>query len=158
PCGLFLLPPPRAARHRDASARARADGGDRAGRPRSAPPLRPSPRAGPAALRLRLALARGRPRAVALRARRPPPAAGLVRRRYPPGRSARRPGVHDGYLMGQFFSRMIPTLRGFLIIVAIAAVVVVLQLEATVVALLILARVAFILAIAFFIFLMWRER
>jgi small-conductance mechanosensitive channel len=60
--------------------------------------------------------------------------------------------------MGQFFSRMNPTLRGFLIILAIAAVVVVLQLEATVVALLILARVAFILAIAFFIFLMWRER
>jgi small-conductance mechanosensitive channel len=60
--------------------------------------------------------------------------------------------------MGQFFSRMNPTLRGFLIILAIAGIVVVLQLEATVVALLILARVAFILAIAFFIFLMWRER
>ena len=60
--------------------------------------------------------------------------------------------------MGQYFSRMNPTVRGFLIIIAIAAVVVVLQLEATVVALLILARIAFILAIAFFIFLMWRER
>jgi hypothetical protein len=60
--------------------------------------------------------------------------------------------------MRQFFSRMNPTLRGFLIIIAIAAIVVVLQLEATVVALLILARIAFILAIAFFIFLMWRER
>jgi hypothetical protein len=60
--------------------------------------------------------------------------------------------------MGQFFSRMNPTLRGFLIIAAIAAVVVLLQLETTVVALLILARVAFILAIAFFVFLMWRER
>jgi cytochrome c oxidase assembly factor CtaG len=60
--------------------------------------------------------------------------------------------------MGQFFSRMNPSLRGFLIIIAIAAIVVVLQLEATVVALLILARIAFILAIAFFIFLMWRER
>ena len=60
--------------------------------------------------------------------------------------------------MGQLFSRMNPTVRGFLIIIAIAAVVVVLQLEATVVALLILARIAFILAIAFFIFLMWRER
>jgi cytochrome c oxidase assembly factor CtaG len=53
---------------------------------------------------------------------------------------------------------MNPTLRGFLIIGAIAGIVVVLQLESTVVALLILARVAFILAIAFFIFLMWRER
>jgi small-conductance mechanosensitive channel len=60
--------------------------------------------------------------------------------------------------MAEFFSRMNPTLRGFLIIAAIAGIVVVLQLEATVVALLILARVAFILAIAFFIFLMWRER
>jgi fucose 4-O-acetylase-like acetyltransferase len=53
---------------------------------------------------------------------------------------------------------MNPTLRGFLILAAIAAVVVVLQLEATLVALLLLARIAFILAIAFFIFLMWRER
>ncbi|HZS24715.1 MAG TPA: hypothetical protein VFA30_06965 [Gaiellaceae bacterium] len=60
--------------------------------------------------------------------------------------------------MGQFFSRMNPTLRGFLIIAAIAGVVVALQLEATVVALLILARIVFILAIAFFVFLMWRER
>jgi small-conductance mechanosensitive channel len=53
---------------------------------------------------------------------------------------------------------MNPTLRGFLIIVAIVAVIVVLQLQATLAALLILARVAFILAIAFFIYLMWRER
>ncbi len=60
--------------------------------------------------------------------------------------------------MKSFFSRMNPTLRGILIIAAIAAVVVLLQLEATLTALLILARVAFILAIAYFIFLMWRER
>jgi hypothetical protein len=60
--------------------------------------------------------------------------------------------------MRRAFRDMNPTLRGFLIITAIAAIVVVLQLEATVVALLILARIAFILAIAFFIFLMWRER
>jgi small-conductance mechanosensitive channel len=53
---------------------------------------------------------------------------------------------------------MNPTLRGFLILAAIALVVVVLQLQATLAALLILARIAFILAIAFFIFLMWRER
>ena len=57
-----------------------------------------------------------------------------------------------------FFSRMNSTLRGFLIIVAIAAVVVVLRLESTLVALLLIARIAFLLAIAFFIFLMWRER
>lgn len=60
--------------------------------------------------------------------------------------------------MKAFFSRMNPTLRGFLIILAIVAVVVVLQLQATLAALLILARVAFMLAIAFFIYLMWRER
>jgi small-conductance mechanosensitive channel len=60
--------------------------------------------------------------------------------------------------MRTFFSRMNPTLRGFLIIVAIVALIVVLQLEATVNALWILARVGFLLAIAFFVFLMWRER
>jgi hypothetical protein len=56
------------------------------------------------------------------------------------------------------FSRLNPTLRGFLILAAIAGIVVLLQLEATLAALLILARIAFLLAIAFFIFLMWRER
>ena len=60
--------------------------------------------------------------------------------------------------MSSFFSRMNPTVRGFLIIIAIVALIVVLQLEATLAALLIIARVAFLLAIAFFIFLMWRER
>jgi hypothetical protein len=53
---------------------------------------------------------------------------------------------------------MNPTLRGFLIILAIVVLIVVLQLEATLAALVIIARVAFLLAIAFFIFLMWRER
>jgi len=57
-----------------------------------------------------------------------------------------------------FFSRMNPTLRGFLILAAIAVAIVVLQLQATLSALLILARVAFLLAIAFFVYLMWRER
>jgi small-conductance mechanosensitive channel len=60
--------------------------------------------------------------------------------------------------MSSFFSRMNPTLRGFLIIVAIVLVIVVLQLEATLAALLVIARIAFLLAIAFFIYLMWRER
>jgi hypothetical protein len=53
---------------------------------------------------------------------------------------------------------MNPTLRGFLIILAIVLVVVVLQLQATLAALLIVARVAFLLAIAFFVYLIWRER
>jgi small-conductance mechanosensitive channel len=56
------------------------------------------------------------------------------------------------------FSRINPTLRGFLIIGLIALVVVVLQLEATLVALSIILRIAFFLAVAFFVFLMWRER
>jgi small-conductance mechanosensitive channel len=60
--------------------------------------------------------------------------------------------------MSSFFSRMNATLRGFLIILAIVGVIVVLQLEATLTALLILARIAFLLAIAFFVYLMWRER
>ncbi len=60
--------------------------------------------------------------------------------------------------MRSFFSRMNPTLRGFLVILAVVAVIVVLQLEATLAALLILARIAFLLAIAFFIYLIWRER
>jgi fucose 4-O-acetylase-like acetyltransferase len=53
---------------------------------------------------------------------------------------------------------MNPTLRGFLIIAAIAAVIVALQLEATLSALFVLARIAFLLAIAFFVYLVWRER
>jgi hypothetical protein len=53
--------------------------------------------------------------------------------------------------------RINPTLRGFLIIAAIAAVIVVLQLEATLSVLFILARIAFLLAIAFFLYLLWRD-
>jgi small-conductance mechanosensitive channel len=60
--------------------------------------------------------------------------------------------------MRGFFSRMNPTLRGFLILVAIALVVVVLQLENTLIALGLIARIVFALGVAFFIFLMWRER
>ena len=60
--------------------------------------------------------------------------------------------------MNRFFSRINPTVRGLLILAAIAGVVVVLQLEQTLVALNTLARVAFLLAIAYFVFLTWRER
>lgn len=60
--------------------------------------------------------------------------------------------------MRGFFGRMNPTLRGFLIILAIVGVIVVLQLESTLLALTILARVAFLLAIVFFVYLVWRER
>jgi uncharacterized membrane protein YhhN len=51
-----------------------------------------------------------------------------------------------------------PTLRGFLIIALIAVVVVALSLQPTIAALFLIAQIAFFLAIAFFIFLMWRER
>ena len=60
--------------------------------------------------------------------------------------------------MRQFFADMNPTLRGFLVIIAIVLVIVFLSLENTVVSLLLIARIAFFLAIAFFIFLLWRER
>lgn len=60
--------------------------------------------------------------------------------------------------MKRFFADMNPTLRGFLIIVAIVFVIVLLSLENTVVSLLIIARIAFFLAIAYFLFLMWRDR
>ncbi|MGB2875968.1 MAG: hypothetical protein WBB76_10920 [Gaiellaceae bacterium] len=60
--------------------------------------------------------------------------------------------------MRRAFRDMHPTLRGFLVIALIAAVIVVLQLERTLTALFILARIAFFLAIAYFLFLMWRDR
>jgi small-conductance mechanosensitive channel len=60
--------------------------------------------------------------------------------------------------MKRGFRDLNPTVRGFLIIALIAAVVVVLQLEKTLSALFILARIAFFLAIAYFLFLVWRDR
>ena len=50
------------------------------------------------------------------------------------------------------------TVRGFLIIALVALTVVVLQLYQTLAALFIIARIAFFLAIAFFLYLLWRER
>ncbi len=55
-------------------------------------------------------------------------------------------------------SRLNPTLRGFAIILLIAAAVTVLQLQTTLFSLLLLVRIAFFLAIAFFLFLLWRDR
>jgi len=59
--------------------------------------------------------------------------------------------------MGKFLSDR-PTLRGFLIIGLIVLVVVVLNLYTAVIAIGMLLRFAFFLAIAFFIYLVWRER
>lgn len=53
---------------------------------------------------------------------------------------------------------MNPTLRGFIIILAICGLVVALSLYSAVAALWAIARIAFFLAIAFFVFLVWRER
>jgi small-conductance mechanosensitive channel len=60
--------------------------------------------------------------------------------------------------MRRFWSNMNPTVRGFLIIGLIALAVVVLNLYQTLASLYVLARIAFLLAIAFFFYLLWRER
>jgi small-conductance mechanosensitive channel len=51
-----------------------------------------------------------------------------------------------------------PTLRGFLIIAGIALVIVVLNLYTAALAIGMLLRIAFFLAVAFFIYLVWRDR
>jgi small-conductance mechanosensitive channel len=57
-----------------------------------------------------------------------------------------------------FFAKMNATLRGFLIIGLIAGVVVVLSLEPVLATVGGLLQIAFFLAIAFFLFLLWREK
>jgi hypothetical protein len=58
----------------------------------------------------------------------------------------------------RFLTELNPTARGFLIIGLIAAVVVVLSLQSVLATVGGLLRIAFFLAIAFFLFLLWRER
>jgi small-conductance mechanosensitive channel len=60
--------------------------------------------------------------------------------------------------MARYWQQMNPTLRGFLIIALIALTVVVLNLSTALASLYVLARVAFLLAMAFFVYLIWRER
>jgi len=60
--------------------------------------------------------------------------------------------------MKRFFTDMNATVRGFLIIALIAAIVVVLSLEEVLATVGGLLQIAFFLAIAFFLFLLWRER
>ncbi len=60
--------------------------------------------------------------------------------------------------MRRLIGDMNPFVRGLLVVGLIAVVVVVLQLQATLTALFLLAQIAFFLAIAFFIYLVWRER
>jgi len=60
--------------------------------------------------------------------------------------------------VGRYWEKLNPTVRGFLIIGAIALTVVVLNLYNVLASLAILLRIAFLFAIAFFFYLMWRER
>jgi small-conductance mechanosensitive channel len=60
--------------------------------------------------------------------------------------------------MRRFWNEMNPSVRGFLILALIALAVVVLNLYTALASLYVLARVAFLLAIAFFFYLIWRER
>ena len=60
--------------------------------------------------------------------------------------------------MKRFFTEMNPFVRGLLIVGVVALVVVALQLQATLVALSMILRIAFFLAVAFFLYLLWRER
>jgi hypothetical protein len=59
--------------------------------------------------------------------------------------------------VGKFFADR-PTLRGFLIIVAIVLTIMLLNLYTAAVAIGMLVRIAFFLAVAFFIYLVWRDR
>ena len=60
--------------------------------------------------------------------------------------------------MKRFFSEMNPLVRGLLIVALIAAIVVVLQLQLTLTALFLIASIIFPLAIAYFLYLLWRDR
>jgi fucose 4-O-acetylase-like acetyltransferase len=56
------------------------------------------------------------------------------------------------------WSELSGTVRGFIVVLAIVVVVFALQLERTLFALFLLARIAFLLAIAFFVYMVWRDR
>ena len=60
--------------------------------------------------------------------------------------------------MRRLIADMNPFVRGLIVVGLITLVVVVLQLQATLTALFLLAQIAFFLAIAFFVYLVWRER
>jgi hypothetical protein len=60
--------------------------------------------------------------------------------------------------MKRFFSEMNSFVRGMLVVALIALVVVVLQLQLTLAALFLIASIIFPLAIAYFVYLLWRDR
>jgi ABC-type nickel/cobalt efflux system permease component RcnA len=61
-------------------------------------------------------------------------------------------------MIGRFWSGMNPTLRGFLVIGLIVLVVMLLNLYVALASLFVIARIAFLIAIAFFVYLLWRDR
>jgi len=60
--------------------------------------------------------------------------------------------------VSRLWARIPPLARGFLIVGAVALVVVVLSLEPVLAAIGGILQIAFFLAVAFFLFLVWRER
>lgn len=60
--------------------------------------------------------------------------------------------------MRRFFADMNPTLRGFLVIVLIVLAIIILNQQVALLSLVYLTRIVFFLAVAFFIYLLWRER
>jgi hypothetical protein len=60
--------------------------------------------------------------------------------------------------MKRFWDGLNPTVRGFLLIGLVALAIVVLNLYTALASLQAIVRIAFFLAIAFFIYLLWRER
>jgi hypothetical protein len=69
-----------------------------------------------------------------------------------------RAGSYGERVMRRLIANMNPTLRGFIIILAICGVIVALSLYQTLTALYLIARIAFFIAIAVFVFMVWRER
>src|SRR5262245_12846577 len=152
-----VLASARAGAARRSRDRARADRPRRAGGARAPAPVRPPPRAAPAPLRVRDAGAGRGARAVALRAARPAPSTRVVRGRYAGRRCARRARVPHRH-MKRLFADMNPTLRGFLLLLVLTGAIVALRLESSLSVLLAVLRILFIIAIAFFVYLLWRER
>jgi O-antigen/teichoic acid export membrane protein len=60
--------------------------------------------------------------------------------------------------MRRWWGNLNPTLRGFLIILVIAAIIFALAQEAALIVLYILLSLAFVLAMTFFVYQLWRER
>jgi amino acid transporter len=60
--------------------------------------------------------------------------------------------------MGRWWSELNGTVRGFLIVFAIAVVVFVLNLETTILTIALIFRIVFFLAIAIVLYMFWRDR